>query len=43
LLVDGDPLADPNVLVNKDKLLLIMKDGQIHKNTRGFAQHRAAA
>lgn len=43
LLVDGDPLSDPSLLVNKDRLLLIMKDGQIHKNVRGFAQQRAAA
>jgi imidazolonepropionase-like amidohydrolase len=43
LLVDGDPLTDPTVLVSKDRLVLIMKDGQLHKNTRGFAQQRAAA
>lgn len=32
LLVDGDPLADPAVLVDADRLVLIMKDGQLHKN-----------
>jgi imidazolonepropionase-like amidohydrolase len=43
LLVDGDPLADVSVLVGADRLSLIMKDGQIHKNTCGVAQRRAAA
>ena len=31
LLVDGDPLADPKVLLDRDKLLLVMKDGQLYK------------
>lgn len=31
LLVDGDPLADPRVLVGPHKLLAIMKDGRFHK------------
>ena len=31
LLVDGDPLADLGVLLNKSKLLAIMKDGVFHK------------
>ena len=44
LLVDGDPLADLSILLNPDRLLLIMKDGQIYKNTSGdVAQRRAAA
>jgi imidazolonepropionase-like amidohydrolase len=42
LLVDGDPLSDLSILLNQDRLALIMKDGQIHKNTSGFAQRRAA-
>ena len=33
LLVNGNPLKDLNLLVNADNLLLIMKAGQIHKNT----------
>jgi imidazolonepropionase-like amidohydrolase len=33
ILVDGDPLADPDVLVDAKNLVLIMKDGQLHKNT----------
>lgn len=43
LLVDGDPLADPDVLLDANRLLMIMKDGQIYKNTVGAAQRRAAA
>lgn len=44
LLVDGDPLADPSVLTDADRLVLIMKDGVIHKNHVGVPQeHRAAA
>jgi imidazolonepropionase-like amidohydrolase len=43
LLVDGDPLADLSILLNPDRLAVIMKDGQIYKNTRGAAQRRAAA
>lgn len=33
LLVKGDPLASPDVLVNADNLKLIMKGGSLHKNT----------
>lgn len=33
LLVNGNPLKDLNLLVNADNLLLIMKAGQVHKNT----------
>jgi len=32
LLVDGDPLADIKRLQNRDALLVIMKDGQLHKS-----------
>ena len=32
LLVDGDPIADPAVLVDAKNLKLIMKDGTLHKN-----------
>ena len=31
LLVDGDPLADIKRLQRQDALLMIMKDGQLHK------------
>ena len=43
LLVDGDPLADVSVLVDSDRLAMIMKDGEIYKSTGGLAQRRAAA
>jgi imidazolonepropionase-like amidohydrolase len=42
LLVDGDPLMDVSILLNPDRLVVIMKDGQIYKNTSGVAQRRAA-
>ncbi|MVF13472.1 amidohydrolase family protein [Ketobacter sp. MCCC 1A13808] len=32
LLVKGDPIADPAVVVDAENLKLIMKDGAIHKN-----------
>jgi imidazolonepropionase-like amidohydrolase len=43
LLVDGDPLADSSVLLKADRLVMIMKDGQVYKNATGVAQRRAAA
>jgi len=43
LLVDGDPIADVSILLNPDRLAVIMKDGQIYKNTTAVAQRRAAA
>jgi len=43
LLVDGDPLADLSILVNADRIAMIMKDGQIHKSAGAHAQRRAAA
>lgn len=43
LLVDGDPLADLSVLLNPDRLKLIMKNGEIYKNSSSAVQHRAAA
>ncbi len=35
LLVDGDPLADIKRLQNQDALLVIMKDGRLHKAPAG--------
>ena len=47
LLVDGDPLADLSVLLDANRIELIMKDGALYKNgldaERGSAQQRAAA
>jgi cytosine/adenosine deaminase-related metal-dependent hydrolase len=31
LLVDGDPTADIRLLQDAQKLLIVMKDGKIHK------------
>ncbi|MDG1893228.1 MAG: amidohydrolase family protein [Verrucomicrobiota bacterium] len=33
LLVKGDPLANPKVLLDTDNLAVIMKDGQVHKRS----------
>jgi len=43
VLVDGDPLADTSILTNADRLVVIMKDGKIHKNTSAAIRQRAAA
>jgi imidazolonepropionase-like amidohydrolase len=34
ILVDGDPLSDPEVLLHRDKLLIVMKDGKLHKQAK---------
>lgn len=39
LLVDGDPLSDLTVLQKAEKLVVIMKNGELYKNTSGSAQH----
>jgi imidazolonepropionase-like amidohydrolase len=36
LLVDGDPLKDLSLLVGPDHLAMIMKDGRMHKDPRGY-------
>jgi imidazolonepropionase-like amidohydrolase len=33
LLVNGDPLKDVSIMTDAERLVLIMKDGQVHKNT----------
>jgi imidazolonepropionase-like amidohydrolase len=43
LLVDGDPLQDLSVLLKQDRLVVIMKGGDVYKNSAGAIQHRAAA
>ncbi len=35
ILVDGDPLADPKILIEPDNLTAIMKDGVFHKELAG--------
>ncbi|MEP7330262.1 MAG: amidohydrolase family protein [Betaproteobacteria bacterium] len=44
LLVDGNPLTDLRLLEDRDRLLVIMKDGILHKQTpsRAAARQRAA-
>jgi len=39
LLVDGDPLADLGLLLDRGKLLAIMKDGVFHKEPELRAAH----
>ncbi|MEQ8965392.1 MAG: amidohydrolase family protein [Azospirillaceae bacterium] len=34
LLVDGDPLEDVSILQDRDRLVMIMKDGALHKAAR---------
>lgn len=43
ILVDGNPLEDVRVLQDHDRLVVIMKDGQLYKNTTKAMQRRAAA
>jgi len=43
LLVDGDPLADVRILQDASKLLLIMKNGELHKLDRAAFARRMAA
>lgn len=43
LVVDGDPVADLSLLLNADRLVVIMKDGKLHKNTSAQVRRRAAA
>ena len=44
LLVDGNPLADPSVLVGPDCLAMIMKDGRMHRDPRDhLAAHQRRA
>ena len=35
LLVDGDPSADIRLLQDREKLLMVMKDGRIHRRNEG--------
>jgi imidazolonepropionase-like amidohydrolase len=43
LIVNGDPLRDLSVLTQADRLVMIMKNGEIYKNTCHAAQRRAVA
>jgi imidazolonepropionase-like amidohydrolase len=39
LLVDGDPLADLQLLEDRARLLAIMKDGVFHKRPPNLSTH----
>lgn len=43
LLVNGNPLEDVSILTDHSRLVMIMKDGQIHKNETRALQTRVAA
>ncbi len=43
VLVDGDPLKDPSVLVDAERLALIIKDGAVHKDTTAALAGSSAA
>ena len=38
ILVDGNPVANVKLLQDANKLLMIMKDGQFHKETQVASQ-----
>jgi imidazolonepropionase-like amidohydrolase len=40
LLVDGDPVADVSVLQNKDRLVAILKGGELYKLDRGSLERQ---
>jgi imidazolonepropionase-like amidohydrolase len=43
LLVDGDPLSDLSILLQAERLVVIMKNGELYKNTSAAVSRRAAA
>ena len=43
LLVNGNPLDDIRVMTDRDRLVMIMKDGQLHKNEVQAVKRRATA
>ncbi len=43
LLVDGDPLKDLRIMVDADRLLVIMKDGAFHKDRSAETLRHAVA
>jgi imidazolonepropionase-like amidohydrolase len=43
LLVNGNPLDDLAIMTDHDRLVMIMKDGQLYKNETSAARRRAAA
>ena len=43
VLVDGDVLADFSLLLKPERLVMIMKNGELYKNTTSVTQRRVAA
>ena len=43
ILVDGNPLDDISIMTDLNRLVMIMKDGQIHKNETQAVKRRATA
>lgn len=43
LLVNGNPLEDVSIMTDRDRLVMIMKDGQLHKNEVQAVKRRATA
>lgn len=43
LLVDGNPLEDVRIMADPERLVMIMKDGKIHRNMTQSTQRRVAA
>jgi imidazolonepropionase-like amidohydrolase len=43
LLVDGDPLKDVSIMTDQSRLVMIMWDGQLHKNEAHAVGRRASA
>ena len=43
LLVDGDPLKDLRIMVDADRLLVIMKDGVVFKDVMAERRRHAIA
>ena len=43
IMVDGDPLADVRLLQDNDRIVMIMKDGGLHKDPGTLQRRQAAA
>lgn len=43
LLINGNPLEDLTIMTDKNRIVMIMKDGQLYKNETSAAQRRVAA
>ena len=43
LLVDGDPARDVSVMADRTRFAMIMTDGRLHKDLRGYARTMSIA